>query len=286
MPADLTREATLPPVLEGVGVVFHAAHLSDSSIPWERLYRVNVLGTDHLLEAARRAGVSRVVSWSSCRVYGRSTGRGNPVEENQPVRPREALGRSRAMQDAVVWRHHDAGLAATVLRPSLLYGAGGPGDFAEFLLGLHRLPFVPVPVNRVRKVASVHVKDVVRAASFLALREEAAGQEYNVSDEGRYSFSGFLRLLARALGKPTVPVLAPRALVKAGCWLAAGISGGSAPAGRGGPGRGKEMVYDLVFDFVPSNSKIKALDFRFLFPDPGTGIPETVQELRREGYLK
>jgi nucleoside-diphosphate-sugar epimerase len=190
------------------------------------------------------------------------------------------------MQDAAVWRHNDAGLAATVLRPSLLYGAGGRGCFAEFLLGLNRLPVVPVPVNQTRKVASVHVKDVVRAASFLALREEAAGQEYNVTDDGRYSFSGFLRLLSRTIGKPTVPVLAPRALVKAGAWLAARMTRISAPAGMGGPGRGKEMVYDLAFDFVPSNSKIKALDFRFLFPDPGTGIPETVQELRREGYLK
>jgi hypothetical protein len=41
----------------------------------------------------------------------------------------------------------------------------------------------------------------------------------------------------------------------------------------------------LSIDFVPSNSKIKSLDFRFVFPDPSSGIPETIEELRREGCL-
>jgi hypothetical protein len=45
------------------------------------------------------------------------------------------------------------------------------------------------------------------------------------------------------------------------------------------------MVNCLTFDFVPSNSKIRSLDFRFAFPDPRSGIPETIEELHREGYL-
>ena len=40
-----------------------------------------------------------------------------------------------------------------------------------------------------------------------------------------------------------------------------------------------------VVDFVPSDSRIKSLDFRFVFPDPSSGIPETIDELCREGCL-
>jgi nucleoside-diphosphate-sugar epimerase len=125
---------------------------------------------------------------------------------------------------------------------------------------LNRLPVVPVPMNHTQKVMSVHVMDVVRAASFVAQREETAGEEYNITDEGRYSSRAFLSLLAESLGKRTVPVLAPRAFLRAGAWQ--------------------------TVDFVPSNSKIKSLDFRFVFPDPRSGIPETIEELRREGYLE
>jgi dihydroflavonol-4-reductase len=112
------------------------------------------------------------------------------------------------------------------------------------------------------------VKDVVRAASFVAEKEEAAGEEYNITDDGRYSSRAFLSLLAEALDKRTLPVPVPRALAKVGAWL------------------GKDMVSFPTVDFVPSNSKIKLLDFRFVFPDPRSGIPETIEELRREGYLE
>jgi nucleoside-diphosphate-sugar epimerase len=263
-PSDLTRRESVPPVVEEVDVVFHAAHVYDASAPWDKLYRVNVLGTEYLLEAAHRAKVQRVVSRSSCRVYGKVARDRMPIDETHPVRPRDSLGRSMAMQDAVVWRYHESGLPATLLRPSLPYGAKGRGGLTEVLRRLNRLPVVPVPVNHMQRVSSVHVKDLVRAASFVAEKEETAGEEYNITDDGRYSFAAFLSLLAQGLGKRTLPILAPRALVKAGAWIAALGS----------------------FDFVPSNSKIKSLDFRFVHPDPSSGIPETIEELRREGYLE
>ncbi len=285
VPADLTRRDTMPPVVQGMDVVFHTAHVSDSSAPWERLYRVNALGTEYLLEAAHRANVQRVVSWSSYSVYGKFNKDRMPIDETHPIRPKDSLGRSTAMQDAVVWRYHDAGLPATVLRPGAPYGARSRGGLAEVLRGLNRLPVVPIPMNHTQGVMSVHVKDVVRAASFVAQREETAGEEYNITDDGRYSSCAFLSLLAEALGKRTLPILAPRPLVKAGAWLAAWGSMGWARARNRRPWLGKDMVYYLTFDFVPSNSKIKSLDFRFVFPDPRSGIPETIEELRREGYL-
>ena len=267
VPADLTQRDTVPPVVQGMDVVFHTAHVSDPSAPWDRLYRVNALGTEHLLEAARRANVRRVVSWSSYSVYGKFDKGRMPVDENHPVRPKDSLGRSTAIQDAVVWRYHEAGLPATVLRPSTPYGARGGGGLGEVLCRMNRLPVVPIPMNHTQRAMSVHVKDVVRAASFVAKREETAGEEYNITDDGRYSSRAFLSLLAEVLGKKTLPVLVPRALVKAGAGL------------------GKDMVSLPTVDFVPSNSKIKSLDFRFVFTDPSSGIPETIEELRREGCL-
>lgn len=285
--ADLTRRDAVPPAVQGVDVVFHVAHISDPSVPWDRLYRVNVLGTEHLLEAAHRANVQRVVSWSSYSVYGKYGRGGAPIDETHPVGPRDSLGRAMAMRDAVVWRYHEAGLPATILRPGPTYAARGRGGISGVLRRLNRLPVVPVPMNHTQRVMSIHVKDVVRAASFVARKEETVGEEYNMTDDGRYSFCAFLSLLARALGKRTVPVLAPRNFVRALAWLAAGASlGRRVRAGGGRSWLANEMVYYFTFDFVPCNSKIKSLDFRFLFPDPGSAIPKTITELRREGYLE
>lgn len=284
--ADLTRRDTVPPAVQGVDVVFHAARVSDPGVPWDRLYRVNVQGTEHILEAARRANVQRVVSWSSYSVYGKFSRDRTPIDETHPVGPKDSLGCSMAMRDAVVWRYHEAGLPATVLRPGPTYGACGGGGLAEVLRRLNRLPVVPVPMNHTQRVMSIHVKDVVRAASFVAQKEETVGEEYNITDDGRYPFCDFLSLLAKSLGKRTVPVLAPKTLVKAGAWLTAQGSMGRAWHGNKRPRLPRDMVYYLTFDFVSCNSKIKSLDFRFLFPDPGSAIPRTITELRREGYLE
>jgi nucleoside-diphosphate-sugar epimerase len=286
IPADLTRRATVAPVVQGIDTVFHTARVSGSSARWDQLYRVNVLGTENLLEAARRAGVQRVVSWSGYDVYGKFDKGCLPIDETHPVRPNNALGRSRAMRDAVVWRYHEAGLPATVLRPSSPYGPRGRGGLAGVFRRLNRLPVVPVPRNRTQRVMSVHVKDVVRAASFVAQRKETLGEEYNITDDGGHTCCAFLTLVAEALGKKTLPIPVPGAVVKAGGRLTAWGSTGWARMRNRQPWLEKDMVTYLTFDFVPSNSKIKSLGFRFVFPDPSSGIPETIKELRREGYLE
>ena len=286
IPADLTLRGTVAPGMQGIDTVFHTAQVSSFSAQWDRLYRVNVLGTENLLEASQRAGVHRVVSWSSYSVYGRFDKGRTPIDETHPIRPKDALGRSKAMQDAVVWRYHEAGLPATVLRPSAPYGPRGRRGLADVFRRLSRLPFVPVPKNHTQRIMSVHVKDVARAASFVAQREETLGQEYNITDDGGYTLYAFLSLVAKALGKKTLPIPAPGILVKSGGRFTAWGSTGWARMRNRRPWLERDMVTYLTFDFVPSNSKIKSLDFRFLFPDPSSGMPETIKELRREGYLE
>ena len=286
IPGDLTDRHTLVPVVDGVDVLFHVAAIFDFAAPWEILYRVNVLGTENLLEAARRAGVGRVLSWSSYGVYGKFDRARMPIDEEHPVRPKDPYGRSKAMQDAVVWRYHDGGLAATILRPSAPYGPRARYGMADLFRRLDGLPVVPVPRNHRQRVMSVHVKDVARAAVFLAGREETVGEEYNITDDGRYPTHAFIALFAGALGKKTVPVYVPVALLKASAWMAGYGSLALARLTGGRPILEKDTVYYLTFDFLPSNDKIKSLGFTFLHPDPATGIPEAIAGLRREGFLK
>ncbi|MEW6440220.1 MAG: NAD-dependent epimerase/dehydratase family protein [bacterium] len=286
VPSDLTAPETLGPALTGVEVLFHVAALFDFSASWERLFRTNVLGTDHLLAAARKAGVRRVVSWSSYAVYGKFDARRLPIDETHPIRPKDAYGRSKAMQDAVVWRHHEEGLPATIVRPSAPYGPRARYGMADLFRRLDLLPVVPVPRNLGNRVVSVHVRDVVRAASQVARSEACQGQEYNLTDDGRHSTASFMALAASALGKRTVPVLFPEALLRTAAWAAALGSTAAARTLGWRPLLEQDTIYYLTYDFVASNEKVKSLGFRFLYPDPRDGIPEVVRALRAEGFLR
>ena len=73
---DLEDERSLRRGMEGCELVFHAAALYSFWVrPRERIYRINVDGTRHVMEAALAARVERVIYTSSVATLGPSSGR-------------------------------------------------------------------------------------------------------------------------------------------------------------------------------------------------------------------
>jgi uncharacterized protein YbjT (DUF2867 family) len=120
------RDPLLRGWLAGVGTVVHLATTSDVGLdPVERRAR-NIRGTAALLEAARAAGVGRVVVVTSAEVYGASPRNRVPLPDTAPVR---ALSGADLLGDHVEVERlvAAAGLPVAVLRPAALVGGAlGP----------------------------------------------------------------------------------------------------------------------------------------------------------------
>ena len=71
---------------DGAEVVVHTAALVSNTSGLQRAWEVNVLGTRHVLDAAVRAGVRRVVHLSSVRAFS-DVDFPAEVDEHHPVRP-------------------------------------------------------------------------------------------------------------------------------------------------------------------------------------------------------
>src|SRR2546422_539535 len=63
--ADIADLGAIEPAFKGVDAVVHLAASVGSSAPFDEILRANVVGTYNVFEAARRAGVRRVVYASS-----------------------------------------------------------------------------------------------------------------------------------------------------------------------------------------------------------------------------
>lgn len=63
--ADIADLAAIQPAFQGVDVVVHLAAIAGGAAPWEQVLNHNIVGTYNVFEAARRAGVKRVVYASS-----------------------------------------------------------------------------------------------------------------------------------------------------------------------------------------------------------------------------
>jgi NAD dependent epimerase/dehydratase family len=121
--ADLARPLPdrVKAQLGGVGVVFHLAASGVHSGPGnaEAVVGVNVLGTLHVLEAARDLGVEHFVHCGSCFEYGTGT----RLEETAPLAPTSEYAASKAggwLLARAFARRHDLSLVS--LRPFTVYG--------------------------------------------------------------------------------------------------------------------------------------------------------------------
>jgi nucleoside-diphosphate-sugar epimerase len=106
--ADIADLAAIRPAFAGVDVVVHLAALARSDGPWDDILRHNITGTYNVFEAARQAGVKRVVFASS----------GATVSGCERDHPYAALvaGRYDEVQGWPMFTHESPP------RPSALYG--------------------------------------------------------------------------------------------------------------------------------------------------------------------
>ena len=97
---DVRNPEDVELAIQGVEEVFHLASSvgNKRSIDHPVMYaEINVLGTVRVLEAARRAGVRKIVTSSSARIFGEV--KTLPISEDHPVEPDTPYGSSKLCQE-------------------------------------------------------------------------------------------------------------------------------------------------------------------------------------------
>jgi NAD dependent epimerase/dehydratase len=124
VPGDVRDADSLQTAMAGHDVVIHLAALI--AIPYSyqapRTYiETNVIGTMNVMEAARRAGVSRVVHTSTSEVYG--TAQYVPIDEKHPQVGQSPYSASKIGADQVAHSYWSSfGVPVTTVRPFNTYG--------------------------------------------------------------------------------------------------------------------------------------------------------------------
>jgi nucleoside-diphosphate-sugar epimerase/predicted dehydrogenase len=183
--ASLGDDVEIRRALEGVRAVVHCAARVAGGGSKAEFFRDNVFGTEHLLTAARAAGVERFVHVSSIAVYGVPPGPGAITElvgyDPQPA-ARGFYTWSKLEADRLVQQFaRQSGLATVTLRPGILVAPDGPGFTARLCVGRFKGRVVIIGDPRMR-LPLVHVDDVARAAALALTASEVSGA-YNLVDD-------------------------------------------------------------------------------------------------------
>ena len=202
--ADISDPAAVRSAVQGVDGVIHMAALLHIINPppelKEKYERINVGGTVNIVEAARQAGVGRLVFFSTIAVYGASAG--GVLTEDSSLRPDSFYAQTKLDAERIVLaaKREDGTPLGTVLRLGAVYGARVKGNYQRLLLALARNRFLPIGRGENRRTL-VYDKDVARAA-LLALRHPAAaGRIFNITDGKFHSINAIIQAICEVLDR-------------------------------------------------------------------------------------
>lgn len=185
---DLDNRQLLEQAMKGTDAVFHLAAYARIWPYDAAVYeRINVRGTHHVLDAAHKCEVQKVVVTSTANVYGPSASPSIPVNENTQRRApyTNLYERTKAEAEELARDYANKGLSVVIVNPTRVYGPGKETDsngiaklLRLYLAGKWR--FIPGNGRQVGNYC--YIDDVVRG-HILALEQGRSGESYLLGGE-------------------------------------------------------------------------------------------------------
>ena len=211
-PEDVNR------AMEGCELVYHLASpfgdlLQPDAVYWD----IEVNGTRHVLEAAERHRVRRVIHCSTQGVHGIIDR--PPGDENSPLAPRDYYCYSKVEGERVCQEFISKGMDIVIIRPTSVYG---PGDTRGWLK-LYRMVesgwFLMIGDGTTMN-HPVYVENLVDIFELAADKPGAKGRVYLAGDDKSVSLTELVHGVGKALGSDVRIVRFPFYQI---AWLGSGV---------------------------------------------------------------
>jgi dihydroflavonol-4-reductase len=221
-PGDVMDQESLEGAMQGVRRVFHVAGIP-SMRPGdrERVFDVNVSGTRHVLEAAERAGVERVVHTSSIAAIGPAE-RGGTADETQWFTGGR-LGityiNSKHEAELEALRYAERGVPVVIANPTFVLGPDDPVGTSNRLVRRFLQRQIPTYVEGALNI--VDVRDV--AAGHLLVDEKGKVGDRYILGGRNFTLDRLFADLARISGVRPPPLRVPGQIALTGIEIASRV---------------------------------------------------------------
>jgi UDP-glucose 4-epimerase len=212
---DVRDQAAVEEAVAGCEVVFHLA----ASVGNKRSIdhpitdsEINVIGTLRVLEAARKAGVRKIVASSSAGIFGEL--KHLPIREDHPAEPDTPYGVSKLCEEKHCLAYAKLyEIEAVCLRYFNVYGPNQRFDAYGNVIPIFAFKMLagePITVfgdgEQTRDFVNVH--DVVQA-NLKAAGAVGVSGAFNIGSGTRITINELVGLLGSAIGRPAAVHLAP-----------------------------------------------------------------------------
>jgi nucleoside-diphosphate-sugar epimerase len=306
IPADLTKENTLKQLFSeelfqnyekrNYDVIFHPASLYDYGASYELLHSVNYMGLKNLLEVAleyseqNSLNLPKFIHWSTCGVYGEPNYRKDedglifPVGESAPYNPPNNYSQTKVEQEKLIFEFakENSEFDYIILRPAPIYGPYQSYGmyhifFTAYIMG-HAVLVKIFPKKKKLMMPLIHVVDLVRAAIFLAKKDDVSNEIFNIINDPPLQ-EQFMQFVYKetdiTFSTLPLPWVLYKLLAKFTYYLARRRQKKAKEYGMR-PTYDLPMVGYLTHQYYFSNKKLKDLGFEFFYNDFKKGVSETI----------
>ncbi|MFD1674445.1 complex I NDUFA9 subunit family protein [Alicyclobacillus fodiniaquatilis] len=207
---DLSNISTLCSGMQGVDAIIHLVGIiREDKRRGVTMHGIHADGTAHVIEAARQVGISRIIHMSALGARPSAT---------------STYHRSKWEAETLI---RQSGMSYTVFRPSIVFGAGGPGPnfITELAAAIRKAPFVPIIGDGSSLLQPVHINTVASVFAQALEKDETIGETFEVGGPEVVMYEEIVEKITDRLNtrKPTVhiPLAVMEQLVKVLGWMPA-----------------------------------------------------------------
>ena len=247
---DLQSQKIPDNTLLGIETVFHLAGFAHDLRNVSQIgpiYRaVNVYATERLAELAVASGVNRFVFVSSVKAGGRALP-GRCMAESDQGEPEGIYGQTKYEAELKLLEiGRQSGMHVSIVRASLVYGAGVKGNLALMQSGIEKGWFPPLPEVGNRR-SMIHVDDLVRVLLLAANDDRANGEIFIATDGVPHSSADIYEAICHVLCKAVPRWSVPKFMFDGVALISSRL---------------RNKVEKLLGDEFYSSDKLQALGFR------------------------
>lgn len=204
--------------LQGTDIVIHAAARAEDWGAYEAFFKSNVIGTRHLLDVARRAGVKRFIHIGTEAALFRGQDLID-VDESMPCALDSPFpyAQTKALAEQAVLEANQAGFETLSIRPRMVWGPEDQSILPAICEMIDKGSFVWINQGQA-ETSTTHIDNVVHAVT-LALSKGQPGEAYFVSDAEVSRLKPFFSQLIATAGVEVPDKSLPAWLLQPVAWL-------------------------------------------------------------------
>lgn len=192
--ADISVDGDWMNEFKGADYVINLA-AQISSPDYDPFYRNNILATEKVLEACKKAGVKRIVHFSSIAVLS--------------VR-KDHYAKTKLDGEQMV---KDSGLEYCILRPSIMYGPTNEENIGYLIEFSRKFPFFPIPGHGKWPRQPIYIDDVCNLVISI-MRDFPSNEIYDVNGKDIVYFKDMVRDVQKQMGGLKFQIHLPVSLFK------------------------------------------------------------------------